>query len=139
MPGNNYTRADLYVLIKDIFQVTAVPPLISKQVNGYILDYNMSFKEIARCLVYWLEVRHQTFDIKYGIGIVPNIREEAAKYFRELEKQKEQQQQNAEKAVEFENNNIIFNIQTVQSHKRKLQQLDLNEIDLGDGDADSTN
>lgn len=135
---NNYTKAELYELIKDLFGVTAVPPMIQKQINNYILDYNMNFKEIARCLVYWVEVQHQKLDIKYGIGIVPNIRENAAKYFKDLEIQKQQQQKEAEKAVELENNNIIFNIKSVKSQKRKPQQLDLNEIKLGDDDANST-
>lgn len=134
---SNYVKADLYGLIKDLFNVTAVPPMIQKQVNNYILDYNMSFKEIARCLVYWVEVRHEKLDLKYGIGIVPNIREDAAKYFKNLEVQKEQQQKEAEKAVELENNNIIFNIKSVKSQKRKPTQLDLNEIDLGDDNAGS--
>lgn len=135
---NNYTKAELYELIKDLFGVTTVPPMIQKQINNYILDYNMNFKEIARCLVYWVEVQHQKLDIKYGIGIVPNIRENAAKYFKDLEIQKQQQQKEAEKAVELENNNIIFNIKSVKSQKRKPQQLDLNEIKLGDDDANST-
>jgi len=131
---SNYVKADLYELIKDLFHITAIPPMIQKQVNNYILDYNMSFKEIARCLVYWVEVRHEKMDIKYGIGIVPNIREDAAKYFQKLELQKAAQQKEAEKAVELENNNIIFNIKSVKSQKRKPTQLDLNEINLGDDD-----
>lgn len=132
----SYSKSDLYALIKDLFQIKSVTPMIVKQINIYILDYGMNYKEIARCLVFWVEVKHQKLELKYGIGIVPNIREEAAKYFLKLQKEKEEQERRAQQVVKLQDNNIIFNIKSVKSQKRKIKQLDLNEIDIGDVEDD---
>ena len=44
----------------------------------------------------------------YGIGIIPNIREKAAAYFKQLELDQQKQAIEAQKIVEYQDNNIIF-------------------------------
>ena len=130
----SWKKEDLYDLIKDLFNLDKIPTKIVKQVNNYILDYDMNYKEIARCLIYWTEVKRQKMNLVYGIGIVPSIREDAAKYFEKLKREKEEQQKNAEQTVKLQDNNIIFNIKSVKTQKRRIPQYDLNEIDIGDDD-----
>ena len=127
---NGYTRQDLEELIKDVFQIKEVTPLIKKQINRFVLENNMSFKEIARCIVWYDEVAKKKFEIMYGIGIIPNVREEAEKYFKKLELDQLAQQKTAEKIVEYQDNIIKFNIKSLSHSKRQPRQLDMNDIQI---------
>ena len=130
MANNTFKRPDLEQMICEVMGIKSITPMISKQINRYILDYDMSFKEIARCVVWYAEVYGGTFNTVYGIGIVPNVREQAAAYFKKLELDQQQQAIEAKKIVEYQDNNIIFNIKSLQHKKRKPKQLDINDIDV---------
>jgi hypothetical protein len=110
--------------------IKSITPMISKQINRYILDYDMSFKEIARCVVWYVEVFGGELSPVYGLGIIPNIREKAAAYFKQLELDQQKQAIEAKKIVEYQDNNIIFNIKSLKHNKRKPKQLDLSDINI---------
>ena len=125
-----FKRADLEQMICEVMGTNSITPMISKQINKYILEYDMSFKEIARCIVWYVEVFGGEIHPVYGLGIIPNIRETAAAYFKKLELDQQQQAIEAKKIVEYQDNNIIFNIKSLQHKKRKPKQLDINDINV---------
>ena len=132
-----FKRADLEQMICEVMGIKSITPMISKQINRYILDYDMSFKEIARCVVWYVEVFGGELNTVYGLGILPNIREQAAAYIKQLELDQQKQAIEAKKVVEYQDNNIIFNIKSLQHKKRKPKQLDINDIDVkGDNKDD---
>ena len=90
----------------------------------------MKAKEIARCICYYQEVEKRKLDPLYGIWFVPNIRDKAAEYFRKLELEQQNQAAEAKKVVEYQDNNIIFNIKSLQHKKRQPKQLDINDINV---------
>lgn len=126
-----YTRNDLLALIKDIFNITEVPPMINKQILKYITAYNMNFKEIARCLVYIVEVKKIPLQLQYGISSVLTFRESAGKYFHQLELDKQKQEAEGKKAVEIQGDIIKFTIKKSKK-KRKIKQLDIADIQVGE-------
>ena len=136
MKENEYRRSDLEEVICEVMGITSITPMITKQINRYILEYNMSFKEIARCVVWYVDVFGGTLNTVYGIGIVPNVREQAAAYFKKLELDQQQQSIEAKKVVEYQDNNIIFNIKQLKHNKRNPKQLNIADIDIGDADND---
>lgn len=118
-------------------KIKSITPTIRKQVNNYVLVDNMTYKEIARCIVWYDEVFHGKFEPIYGISFVPSVKDRAAEYFRNLEKKQKAQAEQAKKVVEYQENNIIFNIQSLEHKKRKAKQLDIGEIDVeGESDDD---
>ena len=131
---NTFKRTDLEQMICEVMGVSTITPMISKQINRFILDYDMSFKEIARCVVWYVEVFGGELSPVYGIGIIPNIREKAAAYFKQLELDQQKQAIEAQKIVEYQDNNIIFNIKSLKHNKRKPKQLDINDINV-EGDS----
>lgn len=132
--ANNYTRKELEQLICEVLGYKTVPPMVSKQINRFILDYNMSFKEIARCLVWYVEVHGAVMKPEYGIGILPNIREQAEQYFIQLELDQQKQAAEANKVAEYQDNNIIFNIKSLKHKKRQPKQFDIGDIKVDKGD-----
>ncbi len=130
MSNNPYTKQQLEALICEVMGIKTITPMIARQINKYILDYNMTFKEIARCIVWYTEVAQKTFDPLYGIGIVPNVREPAANYFKQLELDQQRQQAEAKKVVEYQDNNIIFNINSLKHKKKQPKQIDISQIDV---------
>lgn len=127
---NTFKRTDLEQMICEVMGLSTITPMISKQINRFILDYDMSFKEIARCVVWYVEVFGGELNPVYGIGIIPNIREKAAAYFKQLELDQQKQAIEAQKIVEYQDNNIIFNIKSLQHKKRQPKQLDINDINV---------
>lgn len=130
MKNDSYKRTDLEKLILEVMGLKTITPMISRQINRFILDYDMSFKEIARCIVWYVEVYGGELTAIYGLGIIPNIREQAASYFQKLELDQRNQAIEAQKIVEYQDNNIIFNIKSLKHNKRKPKQLDVNDIDV---------
>lgn len=129
-----YTRNDLLDLIKDIFKITEIPPMINKQILRCITVHNMNFKEIARCLVYIVEVKKITLELQYGIASVLTFREDAGKYFHQLELDKQKQEAEGKKAVEIQGDIIKFTIKK-SNKKRKIKQLDITDIQVGEDDG----
>lgn len=125
-----YTRAELESLIKEYMGIESITPMISKQISNLIIKYGMTFLEIARCLCWYVEEQNGSLQPMYGIGIVPNIREQAAKYFKQLELDQEKQQKAAEKVVEYQENNIIFNIKAMPHIKKAPKQFNISEVKI---------
>ena len=128
-----YTRNDLLDLIKDIFKIEEIPPMINKQILKCITVHNMNFKEIARCLVYIVEVKKIHLELQYGIASVLTFREDAGKYFHQLELDKRRQEAEGKKAVEIQGDIIKFTIKK-SNKKRKVKQLDMADIHVGEDD-----
>lgn len=128
---NNFSLVDLNNLVMEVMDIHDLTPMIKKQIQNFILKYNMTPKEIARCIVWYVEVFGGTLNTVYGLGIIPNIREDAAKYFKQLELDQQKQQAEARKVVEYQDNNIIFNIKNLKHDQRKpRKQLDISQIDV---------
>lgn len=132
-----YSLNELQQLIKDVMGIQTITPMISKQINKFVLDYNMTYKEIARCIVWYTEVAKQKLEPLYGIGMVVNVREQAAAYFKQLELDQQRQQKEAEKVVQYQDNNIIFNIKSLKHKKKQPKQIDISQINVkGDKNND---
>ena len=130
MANNNkeFTKQDLFDMICDLMGIQKVTPMIIKQVNKFVLEYGMTFKEIARCAVYYVDVKGGVLDTMYGLGIIPNIREQALKYFHQLELDQQKQLAQAQKIVEYQDNNIIFNIGSLKHKKRQPKQFNIQDV-----------
>ena len=136
----NFTRDQLEQLICELAEITQVTPLITKHINELCLQYHMTWKEIARCLTWYVEVAKGTVKVEYGIKtICTSVREKANQYFEKLALEQQKQQKEAAKVVEYQANNIIFNISSVEKHKRKPKQLDVATIDVKGDDDEYSN
>ena len=125
---DNFTKNDLLEIIRDVMGIETITPMITRQINKFVLQDDMSFKEIARCIVYYVEVRGGVLDTMYGLGMIPNIREQAAKYFKQLELDQQKQLAQAQKIVEYQDNNIIFNIGSLKHKKRQPKQFNIQDV-----------
>ncbi len=127
----DFSRTQLEDLICELAGITKVTPLITKHINDLCIQYQMTWKEIARCLTWYVEVARGNLRVEYGIKtICTSVREKADQYFKKLELEQQKQKQEASKIVEYQANNIIFNISSIEKKKRKPKQLDINTIDV---------
>lgn len=126
--ANKYTKDDLFALIRETMGLESIPPTISKQINRFILENDMTFKDIARCIVWYVEVHGGSLSPVYGIYFVPNVKESADKYFKQLELDQQKQLAEAQKIVEYQDNNIIFNIGSLKHKKREPRQFNIEDI-----------
>ena len=58
-------------------------------------------------------------------------------YFKQLELDQQRQQKEAEKVVQYQDNNIIFNIKSLKHKKKQPKQIDISQINVkGDKNND---
>lgn len=138
MENKTFTLADLITYLQEEFKINSLPETMLKQIDRFSLCYKMSAKEIARCVSYYIYQRKGKIDPLYGIWFVPNVRTQAAEFFKQLELDRQRQQTEAKKVAEYQDNNIIFNIKSLPHKRRKPKQLDLNEVDVK-GESDGHN
>lgn len=139
MASKPFTKKDLENLVLEVMDIKSITPTIRKQITNFILIDNMTYKDIARCIVWYDEVFHGKFEPIYGLSFVPSVRDRAARHFKQLELEQQRKQAEAQKLVEFQENNIIFNIKSLQHQKRKAKQLDISEINIKGDTEDGDN
>lgn len=122
-------------MICEVMGIQTVTSTISNQINRIVLRDNLTFKDIARCIVWYTEVAKKEINPIYGIAFVPNVFPMAAEYFRKLELEQVRKDEEAKKLVEYQENNIIFNIKSLEHKKRKTKQLNIDEINV-EGESD---
>ena len=130
MANKEFTKEDLFDLIRDVMGIETITPMIIKQVNRFVLLENMTFRDIARCIVWYVEEAGGILQPMYGLGIIPNIKEQAMKYFKQLELDQQKQLEQAHKIVEYQDNNIIFNIGSLKHKKRQPKQFNIEDINI---------
>lgn len=137
MDNKTFTRKDLEDLIKDMMGISEITPMITAHINTLILNYDMSFKEIARCIVFYNEELGMSLSPVYGIKFVLNVREQAAKYFTQLELDKKSKEKEALKIAEYQENNIIINIKSFKHKKREPRKFNIADIKIDEGGSDN--
>lgn len=130
MANNQYTLNDLCELIKEVMDIKNITPLIRRHINQLILEQNMTFKDIARCIVWYVEVHGGKLDVVYGIIRVGDYKEKVDKYYQKLELDRQKQLAEAQKIVEYQDNNIIFNIKSLKHKKRQPKQINIADINV---------
>ena len=132
MDNTNTTQAheELLNMIREELGRPDIPPSIGKQISNYCLLDDMTYKEIAQCIVYYVEVRGLKIDPIYGLSFISKIRPDAAKYFEKLRQEKIRQEREAEKVVKNQEHNIIFNINYIDNQPRRPKLLDIGAINM---------
>lgn len=88
-------KQELLDIICNLFGITECTSMILNHINKYVTERGYSYKNIARALVYYVDVLGNTPQLQYGLGIVPYVIKDAVAYYEEKRKQKEQQLQAA--------------------------------------------
>lgn len=85
--------------------------------------------DIARALSYYFEVEDHEPEIKYGIGIVPFVIDNARQYFQDIERQKQAQIKAAQehKLKNQENKQIIY-IKVKKEKTIHKPNIDINKL-----------
>lgn len=81
-----HDREELEDYIKKLFHFTTIPIKIIKQIETYVKENNYSYSAIRKTLIYFFEVKRNNIEkSNEGIGIVPYVIAEAAKYWKDIE------------------------------------------------------
>lgn len=109
------TRQELEEIIKTECEISEITPLVGRQISRFRLEHGLTYKQIARAVVYMFQIRKQKFDNMYGIGSVPNVVEQSEKYFNRLRREKEAQLKSLENKEEA--SNIILKPKMIKRKK----------------------
>ena len=122
-------KKELLDWICDIFGIEKCNEMILKQINKYVTERGYNYKDIARALTYYVDVKNNKPDIKYGIGIVPYVIDEARAYYENLKRIKEEQMRAAElekkrQLNQIENKGIFIQLSKKKTIHKKTINID---------------
>lgn len=130
MANKPFTKQELEKMVCEVMGISSITPTIKRQISNFVLIDNMTYKEIARCICWYQEVFKGKMEPIYGLSFVPSVKDRAAEYFRQLEIRAKAAEREAKKVVEYQENNIVFNIHSLEHKKRQPKQYDISEIDV---------
>jgi hypothetical protein len=137
-----FSKSDLDNHIRNYLQLApncALPKSINGQLNRFIVELNYSPLDIARAVSYYVEVQGHKLEKLYGIWFVPDVIDDARKYFNDLAKKKAQKEAEA-LIIETTSaqDKLVYNVnvKVIAERKipRKLEQIDLTKIDISGDD-----
>lgn len=120
-------KNELREIICDTLKIPKTTPLIESHIHKYIMELGLTYKEIAQALVYYVEVKGGEYIPMYGLGIVPNVLNEAKAYFAQKRREKENQIRSIEEAKKQPD--IILEVKKIKKRK-KIQPIDIDKLDV---------
>lgn len=120
-------KNELREIICDTLKIPKTTPLIESHIHKYIMELGLTYKEIAQALVYYIEVKGGEYIPMYGLGIVPNVLNEAKAYFEQKRREKENQIKSIEEAKKQPD--IILEVKKIKKRK-KIQPIDIDKLDV---------
>lgn len=120
-------KNELREIICDTLKIPKTTPLIESHIHKYIMELGLTYKEIAQALVYYVEVKGGEYIPMYGLGIVPNVLNEAKAYFEQKRRERENQIRSIEEAKKQPD--IILEVKKIKKRK-KIQPIDIDKLDV---------
>lgn len=121
------TKQELRKILCDTLDIPKTTTLIENQIYEYISDLKLSYKEIARGLVFFITVEDGKYEAKYGIGIVPHVIERANAHYDRLRRKRDAQIASVESAKLIPD--ITLKVGKIR-RRRKLEKMDIEKIDV---------
>lgn len=84
-------KEELLEYICEWYGINECTQQILNQIYKFTTERRYTYKEIARALSFYIDVQHNQPELKYGIAIVPYVMEDARKFFRQKEEEKQRQ------------------------------------------------
>jgi len=120
-------KKELREIICSTLNIPKVTQTMENQITRFITEQGLSYKQIARGLVFFIDVEHGKYETKYGLGIIPNLVERADIYYNAMKRRIEKQKESVENAKKYPN--IILEVGQIKP-KRKLPQIDITKIEV---------
>ena len=77
----NESQQELYNYICQLFNIKELTPYLNNQLQKIFKENNFTYNGVLYSLKYWYEIKDNPIDIKYGIGIVPFVYDEAKQFY----------------------------------------------------------
>lgn len=139
MNDEEYGLPELQAFIREELKLNPddkFPTTLSRQIAKYVLNENFTYKEIARSIYYYIEVKKGTYNDLYGIWFVGKYRSESARYWADLERRQAEKRRDAKK-FETKGDTVVFNVRQILKGRQKPYRLEpLKFEDIVEGDDD---
>ena len=122
------TKIELIKFICELYGFKNCPSLIQKQINKQVTEHGYTYKEIARALAFYVEIKKGNIEQKYGIAIVPYVMDEARQYYAKLEQQINAQKQQAEQTKAKDKQQKVIKCNVKKSSGAKKHHIDLDKL-----------
>lgn len=121
------TKNELRQIICDVLDIKETTITIERQINNFVLGSGYSYKDIARALVFFVEIEKGDVEPKYGIGIVPHVIDRSRAFFENKKKERKRQVESIKEAEKIPD--ILLRAGRIR-RKRKLPKIDIEKIEI---------
>ena len=138
MSNGEYGLPELKAFIREEFKINSddpFPTTVDRQIAKYVLNENFTYKEIGRCIYYYIEVKKGTYNDLYGIWFVGKYRNESARYWADMERRQEEKRRDAKK-FETKGDTVVFNVRQILKGRKKPYRLEPLKFDDIEGGSD---
>jgi hypothetical protein len=120
-------KSELREIICDVLKIPKLNGMLEAQINRFVVELGLSYRDIAQALVFYFEVEKNVYDPKYGMGIVPHVKDRANTYFANKRKEKQKQLQSVEEASKTPD--IILKVTKIKRRKEK-PKIDIENLEV---------
>lgn len=122
-------KQELREIICETLGLDKIPNIIETQIHRLTMELGLTYKEVARAVVYYYGVKKNEYQPMYGIGIIQNVYPEANRYYEKLKKQREEQLRSVEEAKKH--SNIILEVKQIPKRRSK-KIIDIEKLKVDD-------
>lgn len=117
-------KKELEQLICSTLNIPFVSQTIKRQITKFIVERKLTYDDIARALIFYIEIEKQPYEQRYGISFIEWIADDAKAYYERQERKEKKQLESTKNQT-----NIILKIKEFKKRK-PIEKIDLG--DLGD-------
>lgn len=125
-------KRELLEYICEWFNIPECNQMILNQIYKFTTERRYTYKEIARALSFYIDVQGKQPELKYGIAIVPFVMEDARKFFKQKELEKQRQLEAAKSHQQDVATAITINCNPKPRKTIKKKQIDISNLEQED-------
>lgn len=122
-------KQELRDIICETLGFDKIPNIIETQIHRFTMELGLTYKEVARAVVYFYGIKKNEYQSAYGIGVVANIYPESNRYYEKLKRQREEQLKSVEEAKKH--SNIILEVKQIPKRKTR-KTIDIEKLKIDD-------
>lgn len=112
-------KKELEGKIKELLKIESLPMTIKRQITRFVTELGYNYEDIYQALYFFIEIKKGNYESKYGIGIIPYIKEESDVYY----KRKREEEKKQVESVQKSKSDIILKVNKVRK-KKKVEKIE---------------
>ena len=128
---------DVENIAKEALGLSEMTPLVRKHIQELVMNYGLSYTEIIKSIIWYIEVRKEKPDPAYGLAFIRNLYPLIKEYYHNEELRLTRRKKEIAAALNEDLNAKFIKVKTPRTRRKQPQLIDISQIDVeGEDDND---